>query len=172
MDITPSFTTQRQYPKGLQCLQLNTQHSRVATTNLVQIINEFNIDLLFIQEPYIINNKPAGIPKNYKIFSTGDGRRRAAIIVNNQGVDTIMIHQLSDEDCVVVEVIINGIKLYAASIYCDITQDMEAEVQKIESIKKYTNGRSPLIAADTNARSTMWFDQTTNHRGENLSPLS
>lgn len=168
MDITPSFTTQRQYPKGLQCLQLNTQHSRVATTNLVQIINEFNIDLLFIQEPYIINNKPAGIPKNYKIFSTGDGRRRAAIIVNNQGVDTIMIHQLSDEDCVVVEVIINGIKLYAASIYCDITQDMEAEVQKIESIKKYANGRGLLIAADTNARSTMWFDTTTNHRGKKL----
>ena len=38
-------------------IQINLQHSRVATDNLVKIIVEDGTDILFLQEPYTIRNK-------------------------------------------------------------------------------------------------------------------
>jgi len=54
----------------------------------------------------------AGLSKKYKIFARGEGRIRAVIVVKNNLVDTILIKQLSDEDTVVLEVIIDNKKLY------------------------------------------------------------
>jgi len=47
----------------LHCLAVNLQHKHAATSNLVQMINENQIDLAFVQEAYIIRNNLAGIPK-------------------------------------------------------------------------------------------------------------
>lgn len=76
----------------LKCLQMNIQHSRVATTNLTQII-QHNIDIVFVQEPYIVHNRVAGFPKGLKIHTQGEGRIRAAILINNNEVDAITITQ-------------------------------------------------------------------------------
>jgi hypothetical protein len=46
-----------------------------------------------------------GIPTKYKIFTSGEGRRRAAVIVTNNQIDTTLINQLSDADTFTVEVI-------------------------------------------------------------------
>ena len=54
----------------------------------------------------------AGLSKKYKIFASAEGRIRAAIVVTNNRVDTILIKRLSDEDTVVLEVIIDNKKLY------------------------------------------------------------
>ena len=40
--------------KPLRCLQVNLQHKRAATNNLVQTMSENQIELAFVQEPYII----------------------------------------------------------------------------------------------------------------------
>ena len=53
-----------------------------------------------------------GLLKKYKIFASGEGRIRAAIVVTNNRVDTILIKQLSVEDTVVLEIIIDNKKLY------------------------------------------------------------
>ena len=50
----------------LNCFQINLQHSRTATSNLVQLINQHRIDVAFIQEPYTIRNQLAGIPKTFR----------------------------------------------------------------------------------------------------------
>jgi len=50
--------------------------------------------------------------QKYKIFVSGEGRIRAAIVVTNNPVDTIILKQLSDEDPVILEVIIDYKKLY------------------------------------------------------------
>ena len=68
---------------------------------------EDSTDMLFTQEPYKIQTKFAGISKKYKIFDSREGRIRAAIVVTNNQVDTILIKQLSDEDTVVLEIIID-----------------------------------------------------------------
>ena len=87
--------------KPLRCLQVNLQHKRAATSNLVQIMSENKIDLAFVQEPYIIRNNLAGIPKSLRTYVSGNGRKRSALLVNNKEIDIVLITQLSDEDCIV-----------------------------------------------------------------------
>ena len=69
----------------IKFLQINLQHSRAATNNLMKTIEEDDIDVICIQEPYVINNKVVGIPKKYKILAHGEGRHRAAIVIEPSG---------------------------------------------------------------------------------------
>ena len=80
----------------IQCVQINLQHSRTATDNLVKFTTENGIDILALQEPYTFKNKTAGIPTKYKIFAAGEVRSRAAIVVTNNQIDTLLIKQLSN----------------------------------------------------------------------------
>jgi hypothetical protein len=41
-------------------MQLNMQHSRTATDNLMNLTRQDKTDKLLIQEPYLIKNKQAG----------------------------------------------------------------------------------------------------------------
>ena len=45
-------------------MQINLQHSRVATANLMQVTEEESIDILSIQEPYILQNNATGCHSN------------------------------------------------------------------------------------------------------------
>lgn len=152
----------------INCFQLNLQHSRAATSNLVQLLNEHRVDIACIQEPYTLNNKPAGLPKSLKVYVCGNGRKRSAIIINNAQIDATLITQLSSEDCVVVEVTTGAIKFCAVSMYFDCRRDIEVDIRELEKIIDYAKGNGLLIAMDSNSRSRMWHDTVTNQRGQNL----
>jgi len=98
------------------CLQINFQHLRSATYNLMKIIETEEPDLVLIQEPYEYQNKPAGMEKN-RVFTAGTGKYRAAIIVVNNKIDAILIAQLSDEDTIVLEIVHREQIFFAASMY-------------------------------------------------------
>jgi hypothetical protein len=110
----------------------------------------------------------AGLSKKYKIFASAEGRIRAAIVVTNNRVDTILIKRLSDEDTVVLEVIIDSKKIILVSMYFDKSQRIETELLKIEAIIQHAKGAEELIAMDSNSRSTSWHDTLTNTRGRIL----
>jgi len=75
----------------LKCYQINLQHSRAATDNLMQIMNTENIDIAFIQEPYVYLNRINGIKRGYRIYAYGEEKIRAVIIIPNDTIDAIMI---------------------------------------------------------------------------------
>jgi len=135
------------------------------------MINENKIDLAFVQKPYIVGNNLAGIPKSLRSYVCGNGRKRPAPLVNNKEIDLLLVTQLSDEDCVVVEISYGNFKFYGISSYFDITEDFEINTRKIEHILNYSKGQGLLIAADTNARSKTWYDTITNQRGKALEDL-
>jgi hypothetical protein len=134
----------------------------------MKIIAEDGTDIQCIQEPYTIQNKIVGMPKKYKIFASGEGRNRAAIVVTNNQVDILLIKQLSDVDTVVLEVIIENAKIILASIYLDIRQQIDIDLTKMEAIIQHAKGAGVLIAMDSNSRSTSWYDTLTNTRGRIL----
>jgi len=82
--------------KPLRCLQVNLQHKRAATNNLVQMMSENQIDLAFVQEPYIISNHLPGIPKSLRTYVSGYGRKRSARLVNNKEPDRSFIYSPTD----------------------------------------------------------------------------
>ncbi|KAF2893642.1 hypothetical protein ILUMI_12532 [Ignelater luminosus] len=126
------------------------------------------IDVAFKQEPYVLQNKLAGIPSTFKTYTSGNGRKRAAILIENKLIDAILIKQFSDEDYVVVEVNYEEMRWYALSIYFDINRDIEVDLQKVENILSYMGKAGCIICIDSNARSTFWYDRITNSKGKKL----
>jgi len=47
----------------LRCIQINLQHSKAATYNLLKTTDTDETGIIFIQEPYVHQNIPAGIGK-------------------------------------------------------------------------------------------------------------
>ena len=103
----------------IKCAQLNLQHSRTATYNLKQLILQNNIDVAFVQEPYTVLNNVAGFPKSFRIFAHVSGRKRSAIIINNN-IDAIAIRQLSNEDSTLLE--LDGFGGLVVSMLASCTQ--------------------------------------------------
>jgi hypothetical protein len=126
------------------------------------------IDLAFVQEPYIIRNNLAGLPKSLRTYASGNGRKRSALLVNNKEIDVVLITQLSNEDCIVAEISYRNRKFYSVSSYFDITEDIEINIRKTEQILNYSKGQGLLMAVDSNARSKTWYDTITNQRGKVL----
>jgi hypothetical protein len=56
-------------------IQINSQHSKSATYNLMKTTETDETDLIFIQEPYEYQNRPAGIGKKHRIFTAGTGKQ-------------------------------------------------------------------------------------------------
>ena len=112
----------------LRCLQINLKHSKSATDNLNQLTIEASIDIAFIQERYNYQNQVIRIPRNYKIFSSGKGRKGAAVIVINKKIDAIMIDQLSDDDTAVIEVTYGNLKFIATIICMDSKNEISSEL--------------------------------------------
>ena len=97
------------------------------------------------------------------MFAPGEVRHRAAIVVTNTLIDTLLI-QLSDMDTVVLEVIIDNSKIILVSMYLDISKQIDNDLTKIEAIIQHAKGAGLLIAMDSNSRSKTWHDTSTNMR--------
>ena len=152
----------------IRCMQINVQHSRTVTDNLMNLIEQDSSDVIFMQEPYLYNNRMAGLRNSSRSYISPASTSRAAILITNNKIDAILIKQLSNSDCVLIELKYNNTKFYAASMYFDITEKIERELDKMEEILDFTKGNGLLIAVDSNSRSTTWHDSQTNKRGEIL----
>ena len=118
----------------VRCIQINMQHSRTATDNLMKKIYDEEPDIILIQEPYECQSRLTGIDKKYRIFSAGTGKHRAAIIIINNNIDAILITKISDEDTVVVEITHDKWKFLAASMYFDLEEQIENKFIKMDEL--------------------------------------
>lgn len=149
-------------------MQINLNHSRAATDNLMEAIKLYSADVVLIQEPYTKQNRITGISRGHRTFSHGCNRVRTAILIANKKTDVILISQLSDEDAIVIEIIHGNLRFYAVSMYLDLGNDINKDLDKIENITSFTKGSALLIGMDSNARSKTWNDRITNARGRIL----
>ena len=58
----------------------------------------------------------------------------------------------------------SNVKIILARMYLDINQQIDDDLLKIEAIIQHAEGAGILIAIDSNARSTTWYDTLTNTR--------
>jgi len=137
--------------KRLSCIQINIQHSRLATDNLLKLIEENDTDIICIQESYVIGNKIVCLPQYYKVFASGEGRKMAAIVINDRQIDTLLINQLSDEDAIVLETKVDNTRIIIASLYFNINRPLDTDIQKIEATLAHAKGAGVIIAMDNNS---------------------
>jgi len=115
-------------------MQINLQHSRAATDNLIQITEVESTDEICIQQPYTIPNKVVGIPDKFRTYTNArTRRRRTAIVVTNNHIGTSLLKQLSYADAVFAEITLDGLKLILASMYFNIGRQVEFDLSKIEA---------------------------------------
>ena len=131
----------------------------------MQIMSTENIEITFIQEPYLYQNKPKGISKRYRTYTQEEGKCRAAIIISNNTLDAILITQFSEYDTVLLEIHKRSNSFYAASVYMEYNEHIDTKLQTIEQILEFTKVSKLIMAIYSNARSTILHDTTTNNRG-------
>jgi hypothetical protein len=75
----------------IRCMQINLQHSRTVTDSIMKLIEQDNSDIVFIQEPYLYQNRMAGLTKSHRKYISHVDKSRAAIIITNNKIDTVLI---------------------------------------------------------------------------------
>ena len=65
----PSITTDMINPKEFKCLQIILQHCSTAAASLSQLILELDLDIVLIQEPYVMSTKDSfpNLPPGYSV---------------------------------------------------------------------------------------------------------
>jgi hypothetical protein len=134
----------------------------------MQIIDTEDVDVTLIQEPYLYQGEIKGVPRNYRMYSHGEGKGRAAVIIANNSIEDILITQFSDNDTILVEIQQGNETYYAASIYMDYNETIDRNFERIGKILKFIKGAKLIIATNSNARSTSWHGSITNNRGKQM----
>jgi len=52
----------------IRCIQINLQHSRAATDNIMKLIEQDKSDIVFMQELYLYQNRIAGIINSHRNY--------------------------------------------------------------------------------------------------------
>jgi len=56
----------------LKCVQINLQHPRGATANLLKYTADNKVDIIRIQKPYIYQGRAAELDSKYKTYTAGE----------------------------------------------------------------------------------------------------
>ena len=151
---------------------LSSKHknSKAAKSNLMQMISTEKIGMALIQEPYQYQRKLTRITKEYRPFAYGEEKRIAAIIIQDDTIDALLITQISDNDAVLLEIKNEKLSFYAASVYFDYNEPIDNNIKTVGRILKFTKGKKILLAIDSNSRSTTWHIKP-NPRGKTLEEI-
>jgi hypothetical protein len=118
---------------------------------MMKVVEKEEPDLILIQEPYEYQNRLVGIEKKYRIFTAGNGKHRAAIVIPNNKIDAMFITQISNEDTVFLEIVQENLKFFASSVYFDIEHQIENNFSKIDALLQFAKGGRILIVTDSNS---------------------
>ena len=153
--------------------QINLQHSRKASLELVNQLKNTENFITFCQEPYHYYGKINGIPYPISVHQPPIQNPRTCILSSNN-LNLHSLDSLSDRDTTVCSWETNTPALgqiIIISSYWDITQP-NIPTKLIETLSYCKSNNLPVICAiDTNAWSTLWGCDTTNPRGDLMEEL-
>jgi exonuclease III len=135
----------------IRCIQINPQHSRIATDNLMKLVEKEKPDIIFIQELYLSKSKMTGITRTYRSYFLPEDSYRAAIVITNKEINAVLITLLSSPDIVLLEIEYKNTKAFIVSAYFDITTRIEDELNRLDKILELTKKHGIVIAVDSNS---------------------
>jgi hypothetical protein len=112
--------------------------------------------------------KPVGIYTQYKTYTAGEARSKAAVIITNRKVDATLITQRSDEETITLEITSGDTTIILASMYFDRQKPLEHDLTQVDMILLHARRVGAIIAMDSNATSTTLHDTITSNRGKHL----
>lgn len=156
----------------LQCLQVNLRHSSLASSSLAQVILDFNIDIVLVQETYaypctppVVANVPPGF-SSYHQLST-DHAYGAVILIRDSVVkagNIVCKHISNFAACV--ELSTRHGPLRFSSIY--LRPSISNFLTTISHIFEVASAPFAIIGADVIARSRLWNSVYNDKRGSDF----
>ena len=106
---------------SLKILQINLNRSSIATESALQLAIELNIDLILVQEPWIIDTRSTIHPAFFQIlpnYLLETRPRTLAYIANRlQPIVTISPISPTDPDLLIIDIITGTLKIQVYNIY-------------------------------------------------------
>jgi len=159
----------------LKSLQINLRHSSTASASLSQLILDLNLDIVFIQEPYVssFTNTPANTPPGFSSFHALSSTRSfyGAVILARSNLQVKIVNELSSNEIVCVEISVGKRKLQFLSCYCRPSlPNLYSLLDPIFS-HPYFDSKNAVIAIDANAHSPIWNSVSCDAKGRELEGL-
>lgn len=155
----------RKHNESLKILQVNAQRSKAVVAQIRECIADASIDVILIQEPYVVAGRVRGYPCTYRVVQGDLGTCWSAIVIVNHDLTVTRIDGLCTHFATCVEIISRVGRFYLVSLYCQPSADYEIFVQYLDQVSHILIGQRYIIGMDANANSTLWGGQESDTSG-------
>ena len=157
--------------RSLNCLQINIQHSSAASASLSQIILDLDVDIVFLQEPYFLNNsdKLANVPPGYHFCHVpGTSNFYSSAIIFKRTLPLSNNPELSSPQVAVVGLAFETGFVQLGSMYCRPSeQNLSMTLDPLLTHPSFQANRS-IICMDSNAHHPLWNSNYEDPKGREL----
>lgn len=154
----------------IRIAQVNADRAKVVMGEVREIIVERKIDVMLLQEPYVVKGKVIGFGSSYRVVQHVRGERPwAAVVIANENIGVMKVQNLCNSHCVCVELMLpDKSRLCVCSLYCQYSKGIEQFLEMLRVIKRKLRGEKVLVGLDANARSKWWGVDDRDERGMKL----
>ncbi|XP_035204568.1 uncharacterized protein LOC118179502 [Stegodyphus dumicola] len=146
----------------IRALQINLARSHVATAQLK--LHIFDYDLVFVQEPYCIDNKPVGFPIQTKVISKTEGLPKTAIVVVNPNFT--ILNTLTTPTLNIIKLKFGQRSLTIFNFYSPPITDLTDLTSLLDLVERnLSDNTDNIILGELNVKSELWGSLFEDPRG-------
>ena len=152
---------------SLKCLLINLQHSMVAAAALHQLMRELDLDIIFVQEPYVTRNgQIADILPEYSSFHRLDPNHRyGSAIIYKTSLNCLHLVDHSSNEIARIEVKCHSHPISCYSLYCRPLHESASDFISPLLLRPDFKKRNSILCLDANAHSPLWNSNFTDTKG-------
>ena len=151
-------------------LQINLHHSKAASAALLLHLTAKGVDIVLIQEPWIIKDRVHGLSTNeYNLVLPISGKPRACMLIKKT-FHYLTLHRYCDGDTVTICANLPRGTFWFSSSYMahDHADPPPSDLTRQMVKDAHTQNIAVIVGADANSHHEIWGSTDTNQRGESL----
>lgn len=160
--------------RHIRIAQINAQNSKSVLDEIRTCPTCERIDILAIQEPYSFRNSIGSFGPNTKIITdnkkfsnlSGPCTIITAVVVKNPSLTILKLEQFSNTHCICIEVSTQDFQLYIINMYFQCSDNIQPYLHHLETILQSIDSNNIVITLDSNSKSPLWFNDSTDIRGK------
>lgn len=174
MSTTPTTTSQH-HSKPTKILQINLRHCKAASALLPKTIEDYQVDIAMIQEPYAIKNihgvEPANVPPGFSAFyNLNDNHHFGSMILVKNSIKASM-EKCSSNEITIVKVSSSPSMILLICAYCRPSSLTISSTIKSYLLAYEADLKKAVICLDANAKSPAWNSLVLDKKGKELENL-
>ncbi|GBL99275.1 hypothetical protein AVEN_177310-1 [Araneus ventricosus] len=137
---------------AIYIIQINLDKSKVATAHLEKLASQININHFLAQEPYVKEDKFAGVPRKWHQWLSSNNKARIISLPSTN--NPIFICSTTNLTAIKIQTITGPANLISS--YFSPYAELQDTAQDLANLLTKIGPEKALIGADMNAPSTLW----------------